>query len=122
LSPTPPAAPEWGVIVSADKTLAPAYDGGPSAEWEPVRLWRLNYKGAVLFYHGTHYWTVVPEPDQGSAETTVKKFKANPPYEHWADATVVHVSNWCPLARLDRTFQVAKATMTLFDCGPAQSK
>jgi cellulose biosynthesis protein BcsQ/tetratricopeptide (TPR) repeat protein len=110
-------APEWGVIVSADKTLLPAAPGGPSAEWEPVRAWRANYRNAVLFHRDAEYWTVLAEPDRQSAEAAVKKFKANPPYEHWSEATVVHVSDWCPAAQFSTTVQMAEASMDVYECG-----
>lgn len=119
-----PAPPEWGVMISADQTLepAPGSDGGPSAEWEPVRAWRAGYKNAVIFHHGTYFWTVIPEPDQASAEATMNKIKTNPLYSNWADATVLQVSTWCPSARFEKTLQVAEALIAVYDCASSPAK
>jgi len=117
LSPVP-ALPAWGVMVSADKTLepAPGSNGGPSAEWEPVRAWRAGYKNAVIFHQGTYFWTVIPEPDQPSAEATMRKLRTSPLYKSWADATVLEISKWCPGARYEKTLQVAEASIALYEC------
>jgi hypothetical protein len=115
-----PAVPEWGVELSADETLEPATgsDGGPSAEWEPVRAWRAGYKNAVIFRRGTNFWTVLPEPDQTSAEATAKKLRTSPAYKSWADASVLEVSKWCPVGRFAKTLQVAEASIALYECNP----
>ena len=108
------------VPVSEDETLEPAPDnkGGPSAEWEPVRAWRAGYKNAAIFHKGTAFFSVIPEPDQSSAEATLEKIKTNAVYKNWADATVIPITNWCPGARFERMLQVAEASIALYECGP----
>lgn len=111
-----PVPPQWGVIVSVDKTLEPAYNDGPSAEWEPVRAWRAGFKDVVLFHRGTDFWTVIAEPDRPSAEATMNRIRKKPPYRYWAEAEVVRLSDSCPGARFDRSLQVAEASTKLYNC------
>jgi tetratricopeptide (TPR) repeat protein/cellulose biosynthesis protein BcsQ len=122
--PTPgqnaPSPRQWGVIISADETLEPTIKGGPSAEWEPVRAWRAGFKDVALFHRDKYFWTVIVEPDKQSAEKTLIQIRSKPPYTQWAGATVIHIRDWCPNTQFDRTFQVAEATMSLYNCEGSQ--
>ncbi len=110
-----PAA--WGVIISADKQLKPASPEGPSAEWEPVRASRAGYHSTAIFQRGNFYWTVIGEPDQQAAESLRADISKDPPYEHWNEATVVNISDWCPTASFDSALQVAEVSINLYSCG-----
>ena len=106
----------WGVVISADKQLEPASPEGPSAEWEPVRASRGGYRNTALFQRGDLYWTVIGEPDQQAAESLRADIRKDPPYQHWSEATVVNISDWCPNLSFDRTLQVAEVSINLFSC------
>jgi cellulose biosynthesis protein BcsQ/tetratricopeptide (TPR) repeat protein len=117
----PPRAPSaWGVIISADKTLEPTSPDGPSAEWEPVRAWRAQYRNVALFQKGSYYWTVIGQPDQQSAVATINKLTSHPLYSNWKQASEIHIGTWCPDAKFDRVVQVDEVAIDLYHCPAAQ--
>jgi hypothetical protein len=117
VAPAKPAIPEWGVEISADKTLEPAYPGGPSAGWEPVRVSReKKYPDAAIFHKDSLYVTVIGVPDSESAKNLVSKLRNKPPYESWKQAEVLQIRDWCPNPQFQQTLTVGEVSMPVYEC------
>jgi cellulose biosynthesis protein BcsQ len=115
-APVPPTPAAWGVNVSRDTILEPKPEGGPSAEWEPVRAHEQNYPSAAIFHKGLFYVTIIGEPDAKSATSLAAALNKKTPYTDWNQIRAIHVSNWCPKPLFSRTLKMEDVPMNLYEC------
>jgi tetratricopeptide (TPR) repeat protein len=109
----------WGVMLSADKQLAPEKSGDPSATYEIELAQDNDLPNLALYQRPNWYGTVTQFQDQASAAYALAGIKTAAK-GRWRGAVLIPIENWCAKVELSDLIQVDNHYVPIYTC-PALS-